>query len=156
MPLNWAVLQLREPCEALPVATLEQDFSTRWPHPQPMVVRFPATRAGLLDRENPLSAYVFVRWPASLMLETSPYATRYLRIPGSSRLQLVADAELKQMVTPPVLPPCGTLVRVTVGDWSDMEGVVVAQNCSKVSVLLELWSKRTVIDLPPSELLVVT
>lgn len=114
-------------------------------------MRFPAVRAGLLDRENPISLYVFVKNPASPKLETSPYATRYLRIAGSTKLQLVSESELKQMAVPPALPPPGTVVRVTAGDWSDMEGVVVAQNCTKVSVLLELWSRRTVIELPPAE-----
>jgi hypothetical protein len=147
--VNWAVLQLREQSEAVRVADLERDLRGRWP---PMVARFPAVRAGLLDRENPLSAYVFVQNPASLKLEASPYAAGFLRVPTKSSLQLVSDRELRQMASPPALPPCGTLVRVTAGDWSDMEGVVVAQNCAKVSVLLELWSKRTIIDLAPVEL----
>jgi hypothetical protein len=153
VPFQWAVLQLREPGEALPVADLERDLLARSPQ---TVMRFPAIRAGLLDRDNPLSAYVFVKHPtASLSLEASQYAARYLRVPGTSRLQVVTEAELKQMAVPPALPPTGTLVRVIAGDWSDMEGIVVAQNCTKVAVLLELWSKRAVIELPPSELRVV-
>jgi hypothetical protein len=149
--VQWAVLQLREQSEAVRVIDLEDDLRARWPQ---LVARFPAVRSGLLDRDNPLSLYVFIQDPASPKLETSPYAARFLRVPGSARLQLVSDAELAAMAVPPLLP-CGTLVRVTAGDWSDMEGVVVAQNCTKVSVLLELWSKRAVVDLAPSELRLV-
>jgi len=152
MSHTWAVLQLREQAEALRVSLIERDFTGRW---SKTVCRFPAVRQGILDRDNPLSQYVFVQHPASLKLETSPYATRYLRVPGTAKLQLVVDRELQEMAVPPALPPCGSLVRVLAGDWADMEGVVVAQNCVSVSVLLELWSKTAVIDLPPAELLVV-
>jgi hypothetical protein len=152
MLVQWAVLQLREQADALRVADLERDLLGRGPK---TVCRFPAVRQGLLDRENPLSLYVFVKNPASLKLEASPYATRYLRTAGSGRLQLVAETELRRMAVPPALPPCGALVRVTTGDWADMEGVVVAQNCTQVSVLVELWSRRAVIDLPPTELRVL-
>lgn len=152
MSLQWAVLQLREQAQTLRVTDLELDLVARWPQ---AICRFPAIRQGLLDRDNPLSAYVFVQTPASLKLEASPFATHYLRIPGSARLQLVTDRELREMASLPALPPCGTLVRVTAGDWTDMEGVVVAQNCAKVSVLLELWSKSAVIDVPPTELIIV-
>jgi hypothetical protein len=152
MSLQWAVLQLKEHVQAVRVRDLEQDLVARWPE---AICRFPAVRLGLLDRDNPLSTYVFVQTPASLRLETSPYATHYLRVPGTSRLQCVTDRELRTMVVPPVLPPCGTLVRILGGDWADMEGVVVAQNCSRVAVLLELWSKSAVIELPPSELMLL-
>jgi hypothetical protein len=147
---QWAVLQLREHGDGVRVADLDGDLRARCP--PPLIARFPAVRSGWLDRTNPLSLYVFVQTPASLTLEASPYAARYLRIPGTTRLQLVTEAELAAMAVPPLLPPCGSVVRVTTGDWSDMEGVVVAQNCSKVSVLLELWSKRAVIDLTPADL----
>lgn len=152
MSQQWAVLQLREQAQAVRVRDLEQDLVGRWPQ---ATCRFPAVRQGLLDRENPLSAYVFVQAPASLKLEASPYAAHYLRIAGTPRLHLVTDRELRQMANLPDLPPCGTLVRVTAGDWADMEGVVVAQNCTKVAVLLELWSTTAVVELPPSELIQV-
>ncbi len=149
---SWSVLQLREQTEPVRVTDVERDFLTRWPQ---TVCRFPAVRQGVLDRDNPLSLYVFIKAPASPKLESSPYASRYLRIPGCRRLQLVTEAELLAMAVPPELPPCGAIVRVTAGDWADMEGVVVAQNCVSVSVLLELWSKQAVIELPPTELIQV-
>lgn len=132
------------------MADLEADLRARWPK---TVCTFPAVRQGLLDRDNPLSSYVFIRSPASPKLEASPYVAHYLRV--AHRLQLVSDAELRVMAKPPLLPPCGTLVRVTAGDWADMEGVVVAQNCTAVSVLLELWSRKSVVELPSTELMVL-
>lgn len=149
---HWAVLQLRDQTDPLPVADLERDLLARWPA---AICQFPAVKQGLLDRENPLSAYVFVRTPISPKLETSPYATRFLRDVTSRKLQKVSDTELRAMVAPPALPPPGTMVRVTAGDWADMEGVVVSQNCTQVGVLLELWSKKAVVDLAPTEFVVL-
>lgn len=152
MTTHWAVLQLREQSDPIPVADLERDLLAHWPQ---AVCKFPAVKQGLLDRDNPLSLYVFVKAPVSPKIESSLYASRLLREPGSSRLQKVSAAELEQMVAPPALPPPGSVVRVTAGDWADMEGVVVAQNCTQVSVLLELWSKKAVISLSPNELQIV-
>lgn len=148
---HWAVLQLREHPDPLAVSDLERDLVARCPT---VVCRFPAIKLGLLDRDNPLSAYVFVQAPAPLKLEASPYATRFLR-DAHNQTHLVSDVELAQVIAPPILPPLGQLVRVTAGDWTDMEGVVVSQNCRSVGVLLELWSRKSVVDLSPTEFVVV-
>lgn len=152
MTSQWAVLQLREHSDPIPVSDLERDLLARWPQ---AVCRFPAVKQGVLDRDNPLSLYVFVKAPVSTKIEASLYAAHLLREPSSHRLYKVSDRELEEMVAPPALPPLGTLVRVTAGDWADMEGVVVAQNCTQVSVLLELWSKKAVVALLPNELVVL-
>lgn len=146
----WAILVLRDFNEPIPVSDVEHDLRQRW---DKVVCRFPAVKQGLLDRSNPLSSYVFVQTPVSSKIERSVYATRFLRDPGTRKLQKVTDAELLAMAPTILLPSPGETVIVTVGDWAGLEATVVEAAGEQVQVLVELWSKRAVLKLLPNEYL---
>lgn len=145
---EWAILHLRETSDTLTAAEVEADLKMRW---APVICRFPAVKQGQLDKDNPLSNYVFVQVPLSPKLEKSPYATKFLRDPQTRKLQKVTDADLTLMVATTPLPPPGTTIRVTAGDWVGLEATVVECNCSSVKVLVELWSKQSILTLAPNE-----
>lgn len=132
----------------MPAEVIEQDLRARWSQ---VVCWFPALKQGIPDRDNPLSAYVFVRAPLSPRIERSPYALRLLRDPRTHELQKVTDHELRQMVLPPELPEPFTTVHITSGDWAGLSGTVVERNCKTVKVLVELWSSTRIVTLEPSE-----
>lgn len=148
VPTGWAILQLREQTESLRTAEIERDLRARWAD---VICRFPAVKQGQLDRDNPLSAYVFVQTPLSPKIEKSIYTSGLLRDPVTRKLQKVTDADLAEMVPTTPLPAPGTSVRVTVGDWSGLEAQVVERNCQTIKVLIELWSKTTILTLAPNE-----
>jgi hypothetical protein len=145
---EWAILSLRETSDAVTVAEVEADLRMRW---APVVCKFPAVKQLALDRENPLSNYVFVQVPLSPKLEKSPYATKFLRDPLTRRLQKVTDAELAVMVSTTPLPEPGTTIKVTAGDFCGLDATVVETNCSSVKCLVELWSKQSILTLSPNE-----
>lgn len=112
---------------------------------------FPALKQGVPDRDNPLSAYVFVRAPLSPRIERSPYVLRLLRNPRTRELQKVTDAELRAMVRLPALPPPQTVVTITGGPCAGLTGTVVETNCRSIRVLVELWSTSKLVTLEPNE-----
>jgi len=140
---GWGILQLKDLPDPIPVDVLERDLRHRW---EDVECWFPAVREGYLDSLNPLSAYVFVRTPLSTRLETSPYVQRILR-DTRRQLQKVTDEELAAMTSTVELPPVGAVVQATKGDWSGLTGRVVHTNCTSVDVLIELWSRRSVVTL---------
>lgn len=145
----WAILQLREVSDPLPVEEIQRDLLAYCPHAQ---LHFPATKAGLLDRENPLSAYLFVRTPASLKLERSQFVTRFLRDPVTHRIQKITDAELSAMAPAVLLPPLGATVRITNGDFEGLEATVVDSTPEQqIVALVELWSRQALVTLQPNE-----
>ena len=144
----WAVAQLKELPTPITVAELTRDLTTRWPQLQ---FKLPAVKHDVLDRDNPLSSYLFLRPPVPPRLDTSPFVQRLLRDPGSHKIQYVTDSELAGMSPTPLLPDPGQIVRVTAGDWADMEGVIVEKNCETVDVLIELWSRKSVVTLRANE-----
>lgn len=146
---SWAVLQLREGLSpSMPVADLEREFRRRWPH---RVFRFPAVRHGCLDPANPMSAYVLVEPPVDSSFEQSSLVCAVLKDPVTSRPHLITEAELQIMSPLPVFPPPGSSVLVTVGDYDGLEGTVVEVNCNSCKVLVELWSRHTVLVLAANE-----
>lgn len=146
---NWAILSLRETSDAIPVDEVRADLLRRW---QKAVVHFPAVKQGRLDRDNPLSAYVFVQVPvATELLQRSPYASHWLRDPVSRKLLKVDEYELQGMVQPPALPGPGATVKVTAGDYAGLDGTVVETNCATVRVLVELWSRQNLLTLAANE-----
>lgn len=146
---GWAVLQLKETSELIPAGEVEQDLRRRWPR---VTCRFPAVKQGYLDRDNPLSSYIFVLTPlATAKLESSPFVTRFMRHPVTRRLATISDAELAAMAPTLQLPSPGSVVRVTAGDWAGLEGTVVECNCQSVKALVELWSRQSVLTLAPNE-----
>lgn len=149
MNTHWAILSLRETSDPITIVELHTDLTRRWAK---AVCHFPAIKQGRLDRENPLSAYVFVQVPvATQLLERSPYASHWLRDPVSRKLLKVDDTALHAMVQPPALPTPGAMVKVTAGDYAGLEGTVVETNCQTVRVLVELWSRQNLLTLAANE-----
>lgn len=145
---GWGILHLKDTPDPIPVSLVEQDLRARW---QDVVCRFPAVKQGLLDRDNPLSAYVFIQSPLSPKIEKSQFALRLLRDPVTRRLQKVTDVELAELIVPPSLPAPGTPVIITHGEWSGLSATVVETNCRSVKVLVELWSAQTLVTLGANE-----
>lgn len=146
----WAILQLREGFDlSMPVSEAEHEFRARWPD---KTFRFPAIKQGCLDAENPLSAYVFVRPPVEAAnFERSTLIAAVLKDPFSRRPLTVSDAELQTMMPLPAFPPPGSTVVITAGDYSGLEGTICEVNCSSCKVLVELWSRKTVVTLAANE-----
>ena len=146
----WAVLQLREGAHlAISVRDLEREFLARWPR---NVFRFPAVKQGMIDLANPLSAYVFVLPPISAsVFERSRLIATVLTDAGHRPL-LVTDDELRHMMPMPPFPDPGTSVRVTAGDFEGLEGTVVEVNCNSCKVLVELWSRTSLLNLAANEI----
>jgi hypothetical protein len=148
--MNWAVLQLRDGLHpSTPVAELEQEFRARWPR---NTFHFPAIKQGRLDMDNPLSGYVFVEPPVDHSFERSSLVAAVLKDPTTRKPLYVSDDELRGMRPLPPFPPPGASVLVTAGDYSGLEGVVVEVNCATCKVLVELWSKKSVLTLAANEL----
>ncbi len=154
---QWAILQLRDGLDPISAEDIERDLRARWPK---VVCRFPALKQGVVDFDNPLSAYIFVRTPVSRKIENSQFAMRLLREPtvklpnGRFRvggLQKVSESELRLMAPNIELPEPGVSVRVTAGDWAGLEGVVVESSGTAIKVLVELWSRKRLLKLEPSE-----
>jgi len=145
---HWAILSLRESNDPLSIAEIERDLRNRWPKVE---VKFPAVRHGQLDKDNPLSSYIFVRTPVSRKIENSIYATRLLRDPSSRRIHKITDVELAAMAPTILLPQPGSTVIVTTGDFAGLEAVVVEATDQSVKALVELWSKKAVVNLLPNE-----
>ena len=149
MTSTWAVLQLREGLSlSMPVTELEAEFLRRWPR---SIFRFPAVRQGCIDPENPLSAYVFVEPPIDGSFERSSLISGFLKDPVTHRPYYVTEIELAQMTPLPAFPPPGTSVLVTAGDYTGLEGTIVEINCNTCKVLIELWSRKSVLTLASNE-----
>jgi hypothetical protein len=149
LPVNWIVLQLREGIGlSLPVKDLERELQLRWPDKQ---LKFPATKQGYLDLENPLSTYVFIEPPVEVNLATRLVAC-ILRDPTTHAPVVLTDDDLAAMRPLPPFPPVGSTVLVTAGDYQGLEGVVVQVGKKTCKVLVELWSKKSVLTLFANEL----
>ena len=147
--VNWAILQLRDGIGlSLSVQELERELLARWPNKQ---LKFPATKQGHLDLDNPLSAYVFIEPPVDTNLATRLVAA-VLRDPTTHAPVLVSDADLAAMRPLPPVPPVGTTITVTAGDYAGLEGVVVEVRGKTCKVLVELWSCKSVLVLRANEL----
>jgi hypothetical protein len=146
---TWVVLQLREGLSpSMPVADLEREFRRRCPT---SAFHFPAVRQGCLDPENPMSAYVLVQPPVDASIEQSGLVAGVLKDPVSRRPLTVSDADVQRMSPLPLFPPPGSSVLVTAGDYTGLEGTVVEVNCSTCKVLVELWSRQSVLTLAVGE-----
>lgn len=149
LAVNWAVLQLRDGIGlSLSVQELERELLARWPNRQ---LKFPATKQGHLDLDNPLSAYVFIEPPVETNLATR-LVSAVLRDPTTHLPVLVSDEDLAAMRPLPPFPPVGTTVTVTAGDYAGLEGVVVEIRGKTCKVLVELWSCKQVLILRANEL----
>lgn len=147
--MNWAVLQLREGAGlSLSLPELERELRARWPNQQ---LKFPAVKQGFLDTDNPLSGYVFIEPPVDVNTSTRLVAA-VLRDPLTRQPVLVSDEDLAAMRPLPPFPPVGSTVIVTAGDFAGLEGTVVEVSLDTCKVLVELWSKKSVLVLAANEL----
>ena len=148
-PVKWAILQLREGIGlSLSIAELERELQARWPDRQ---LKFPATKQGYLDLDNPLSGYVFIEPPVGTNLATR-LVSAVLRDPTTHAPTLISDEDLAAMRPLPPFPPPGSTVLVTAGDYAGLEGVVVEVRGKSCKVLVELWSRKAVLVLKANEL----
>jgi hypothetical protein len=147
--MNWAILQLREGVGlSLSVLELERELRARWPDRQ---LKFLAIKQGFLDLDNPLSTYVFIEPPVDAPV-ASRLVSSVLRDPLTRKPVLVSDVDLASMQPLPPFPPVGSAVLVTAGDFAGLEGVVVDIDAGLCKVLVELWSKKSVLILAANEL----
>lgn len=145
----WAVLQLREGSHlATSVLDLEREFQARWPLG---IFRFPAVKQGMIDLANPLAYYVFVQPPVNVGAFERCHLITAVLTDAARRPLLVTNAELCAMMPMPPFPPPGASVRVTAGDFEGLEGTVVEVTLTSCRVLVELWSRTSVLTLAANE-----
>ena len=151
--LGWAVISLHDYAEQTMVPDLARDFRRHLPGG---TFYFPAVQHNCLHPSNPLASYVFLlanRPDRTLLhVERSKFVATVLCVPATRRIVRLTDGDLQRMVEPsrPVLRP-GQAVRLLVGDWAGLDGVVVRVAARGVTVRIRLWSRCHEVRVPAVE-----
>ncbi len=153
--MRWAVVQLRERAEPLPVSTLYVLVRKVVPGVE---IRCPAADHGVLAVDHPMANYAFIEGTGIttshvLRLERAKDIERVLCVPGTKRPHLLTDRELAAMRTERMPTFCpGQRVTVTAGDFLGLEGDVVTTTPDGVIVEMRLWSGIRQVAIDPKQL----
>lgn len=151
---GWAILQLVDSIEGTLVEDSAREIRRFFPDLQ---LYFPAARAGLIAKGHAFSTYCFVVCPENpldlLRLERSFLVESVLREPSTRFVQRLSDKEMMRLIRQQEGDKVQVQdrVKITAGDWSGLEATVVELVQDKVKVLVELWSRRSVLELPRNE-----
>lgn len=157
---EWIVVQLRDSSERLQIVDVVEELSYTLfgDKPPEMQFHFPAARDGEIQRENPLSNYVFLVLNLSdaeiLKLERSRLVDVVLCTAGSvgrwRQVIRVRDDEILAMTSREDVSKeltVGVRVCIESGNWMGLYGTVVEVFGDKIKVAVELYSRTRIVTL---------